>query len=322
MSDVANASGREIEMGEGDILVSSTDVTGRITFTNQNFVRISGYSEKELVGAPHNIIRHPDMPKEAFADLWTRLKAGQTWRGLVKNRTKTGDFYWVEANVAPVIEDGAVTGFISVRTKPHRDEVALAEKLYAQVRTGTLSGYELQSGQLVKTDFVSNAKRKFQSVNGLLNFIFATMLIIFVVLGFTTFFLQETAKNFSENLYENGTVQLSRVSLVSNMMQENQNLLYASSLDLAQGKDPANRVELLKKNIDKINKQMDLLENSLANDDERQQVAQFKQARQTYGDEGVLPALKAIEAKDVGALNQIIADKVEKLSKKALKEQK
>src|SRR5579863_528989 len=108
----------EIRLQDDDILVTSTDKGGRIRFVNQAFTRISGYSSAELLGAPHNIIRHADMPKEAFVDLWANLKAGKTWRGIVKNRTKDGGFYWVQANVAPVLEKGEITGFISVRTKP------------------------------------------------------------------------------------------------------------------------------------------------------------------------------------------------------------
>ena len=95
----------EIQMEQNDVLVSGTDINGKITFANSTFVTISGYSEPELVGRPHNIVRHPDMPKEAFADLWARLKSGRSWRGIVKNRTKSGGFYWVEANVAPVMEN-------------------------------------------------------------------------------------------------------------------------------------------------------------------------------------------------------------------------
>ena len=79
---------------------------GKITYVNQDFLRVSGFSENELLGAPHNIVRHPDMPVEAFEDLWRTLKSGKAWTGVVKNRCKNGDYYWVEANVAPLIENG------------------------------------------------------------------------------------------------------------------------------------------------------------------------------------------------------------------------
>lgn len=117
-------------------LISITDVSGRITFANQAFVDISGYSLDELVGRPHNMVRHPDMPKEAFADLWAQLKAGKPWMGLVKNRCKNGDHYWVNAYVTPVYQGETLMGYQSVRTKPEADYVANAERVYARLRQG------------------------------------------------------------------------------------------------------------------------------------------------------------------------------------------
>ncbi len=100
----------EVEMPEGQILVSRTDPDSNIVFANQPFIDISGFSTAELINQPHNLVRHPDMPKEAFANLWDTVKAGRPWDGLVKNRRKDGGFYWVNANVTPTIENGQTTG--------------------------------------------------------------------------------------------------------------------------------------------------------------------------------------------------------------------
>ena len=128
----------EIEhlMRDDQLIVSSTDLKGRITHFNRDFVEISGFSEEELLGAPHNLIRHPDMPSAAFADLWQTVQAGRPWTGIVKNRCKNGDFYWVEANISPLREHGQVTGYISVRRKPTREQIAAAEAVYARLRAG------------------------------------------------------------------------------------------------------------------------------------------------------------------------------------------
>ena len=115
-------------------IVTKTDLKGQITYANRAFIDISGFHEDELLGFSHNIVRHPDMPPEAFADLWDTLKAGRPWRGLVKNRNKTGDFYWVEAYVSPITENGQTIGYMSVRNAPDRNEVAAAEALYREVR--------------------------------------------------------------------------------------------------------------------------------------------------------------------------------------------
>lgn len=125
---------REFVLDDGATLVSTTDLKSRITYCNPAFVAVSGYERDELIGQPHNLIRHPDMPAEAFRDMWATLESGQPWTALVKNRRKNGDHYWVRANVTPVIEGGRITGYMSVRTKPGREEVAAAEALYARMR--------------------------------------------------------------------------------------------------------------------------------------------------------------------------------------------
>ncbi len=139
----------EVEMREGEVIVSRTDAGGRIVFVNKAFIDISGFSEKELVGSPHNLVRHPHMPKEAFADLWKTIKSGRPWEGLVKNRAKDGSFYWVRANVTPVTEAGAIKGYISIRTKPSRGQVAAAEQAYAAIRAGT-GGLQVADGAAIR----------------------------------------------------------------------------------------------------------------------------------------------------------------------------
>ncbi len=124
---------KEIPMVDGTILVSKTDPKGIITFCNDEFVRISGFSEEELIGRSHNIVRHPDMPPAAFADLWDTIRRGEPWHGLVKNRTKHGDHYWVYANVTPIFENGKITGYMSVRTKPTARQIDAAEERYRQM---------------------------------------------------------------------------------------------------------------------------------------------------------------------------------------------
>ncbi len=142
---------REFALAEGTTLVSTTDLQSHITYCNPAFVAVSGYELDELVGQPHNLVRHPDMPAEAFRDMWATLQAGEPWTALVKNRRKNGDHYWVRANVTPVLEGGRVNGFMSVRTVPRRDEVAQAEALYARMRDEAAAQrlvHTLQRGEL------------------------------------------------------------------------------------------------------------------------------------------------------------------------------
>lgn len=114
--------------------VSVTDTKGRITYCNQDFIELSGFAKEELLGQPHNLVRHPDMPAEAFRDMWATVQQGQPWTGLVKNRRKNGDHYWVRANATPMLDGQRITGFLSVRTAPRREEIDAAEALYATMR--------------------------------------------------------------------------------------------------------------------------------------------------------------------------------------------
>ncbi|MEI6745457.1 MAG: methyl-accepting chemotaxis protein [Methylococcaceae bacterium] len=120
-------------MKTGTILVTRTDLKGVITFVNDAFVEISGYSHHELIGASHNVVRHPDMPQAAFEDMWSTIKKGNPWHGVVKNRSKSGDFYWVNANVMPLLENNVAIGYISVRHAPLRSDIIETEALYRKI---------------------------------------------------------------------------------------------------------------------------------------------------------------------------------------------
>lgn len=122
--------GVERPFPEGRLIVSRTDLAGVLTHANDAFVEVSGYSEEELLGKPQHILRHPDMPKEAYADLWATIKAGKKWHGYVKNLCKDGNHYWVYATVVPNVRRGETVGYTSVRRKPSRKKIEEAEQLY------------------------------------------------------------------------------------------------------------------------------------------------------------------------------------------------
>mgnify|MGYP006170681509 CR=1 FL=1 len=142
---------KEYFFPESQLLVSTTDARGHITHCNTAFAEVSGYSYDELMGQPHNLIRHPDMPPEAFKDMWATIGRGRPWSGIVKNRRANGDHYWVEANVTPIIDNGKPVGYMSVRFRPTREQVAAAEALYAKVAQERASGhhtFKLHAGRV------------------------------------------------------------------------------------------------------------------------------------------------------------------------------
>ncbi|MBX2830756.1 MAG: PAS domain-containing protein [Rhodospirillales bacterium] len=183
MRDNGPVTNREVLMNDGDILVSGTDTGGRIKFVNKSFVDISGFTEEELVDSPHNLVRHSDMPKEAFANLWETIKDGKPWQGLVKNRSKNGDHYWVRANVTPLIEGDEVTGYISIRTKPTDREVHRADSVYKDLRNGKANNIGLDQGAIVKTDRLSRIKRFFGSIPGSLVMAFSTLIVLMITVS-------------------------------------------------------------------------------------------------------------------------------------------
>ncbi|MGY3947581.1 methyl-accepting chemotaxis protein [Aeromonas allosaccharophila] len=143
----------EIHFPDNIALISTTDPASHITYANQHFCDVAGYGAAEMEGLPHNLVRHPDMPKAAFADMWQRLRQGKSWMGLVKNRAKSGQFYWVNAYVTPILNaQKEIVEYQSVRTKPAASDVAWAEQLYGLLRSGKalpwLSRLHIEPGQL------------------------------------------------------------------------------------------------------------------------------------------------------------------------------
>jgi aerotaxis receptor len=143
-------------------LISITDLKGRITYCNTHFASVSGYSVQELMGQPHNLVRHPDMPEEAFRDLWDTIRAGRPWTALVKNRRKNGDYYWVRANATPVRDGERIVGYLSVRTHVTDQEIAQTEALYAVMRAEAAAGrrvHVLHRGELRNNSLIGRLWR-------------------------------------------------------------------------------------------------------------------------------------------------------------------
>ena len=124
----------EILLDKKTMIVSETDSKGTIIYANEDFCKIAGYTKDELIGKPHNVVRHNDMPKAAFEDLWKTVQAGKIWNGIVKNKTKNGGYYWVNATAFPSKDNNGNTRYISVRVKPTTKEIKDAQELYKTLR--------------------------------------------------------------------------------------------------------------------------------------------------------------------------------------------
>jgi len=203
----AYVSQKEVPFPASGVIVSKTDTKGIITYANDAFVEISGYTREELIGKSHNIVRHPDMPPSAFKWLWDTLKEEHPWRGVVKNRCKNGDHYWVRATVAPIVEGGKIIGYVSVRKAPTRNQIAEAEALYKELNK---SGAQIAS---------KNERFKFKnwSLKAKLQFMIQASLIAVLVTGqiFVSADLREEPKKLA---IEKGTQLANEIIDSANML--------------------------------------------------------------------------------------------------------
>ncbi len=212
----------EYELREGASIVSKTDLKGIITYVNPEFIEASGFTEKELIGQPHNLVRHPDMPAWAFADLWQTISKRHPWRGIVKNRRKNGDYYWVRATVSPITENDRVVGYLSFRNKPMPNEVRAAESLYR-------SGVAPKSGNSIV--------RRFKNLSLGTKLQVLIQSVIFILMCATTYFIAQYVKELMVNAVQQ------RAEGVANEVIDSANMLMVTG----QISDIDNRKLLIKK---------------------------------------------------------------------------
>ena len=214
---------REYLIQENEILVSTTDMSGNITYADDNFVRVSGYSRDELLGSPHNIVRHPDMPQEVFEDFWREINLGNCWSGIIKNRQKSGGYYWVKSDVTPLYKDGVQLGFMSVRSIPNKVDLEKIKIQYSLFKEGEQGDLVIKRGKVVK-------KQNAHSLNALTikQRLFGLVLIatisLFTVLGIGIH-SSYTEKEAVEHLYNSHIESYSHLLAIDKLWAENRLLL-------------------------------------------------------------------------------------------------
>ena len=270
---------REVPFPPNIYLVSRTDLKGIITYANDAFVDISGFTRDELIGKNHNMVRHPDMPEAAFHDLWATVKSGLPWRGLVKNRCKNGDFYWVEAFVVPLKKNGEVTGYMSVRTPAESSKRAAAEAAYAAAG---------QKGKLPTT-----GKRTLSLQARLWG---AIALIIAVMSMVGIFGLQGIAESnaqldrmYREKLLPSNATNRMMVLLADNRSQVMLALQHDSANPNAKLHDhPINmHIDATLKNREEINALLDEIKKLPLSSKEQELFAKFSETRERFSKEGI-----------------------------------
>jgi len=215
MRDNGPVTQREVIMGDDSIIVSKTDDKGRIQFVNKDFIDISGFKEEELIGQPHNLIRHSDMPPEAFKDLWNDLSSGKPWSGYVKNRVKNGDHYWVHANAMPVIEGGRVTGFISIRNKPPAKTTQIVGEIYKKFidkKAGTL---EIKHGMVIDNKRSERLRRWNEKLGSKVVVMGALMCLLIAIVGGIGVYSVHDITRSLKTVYEDRTIPSGQLADIS-----------------------------------------------------------------------------------------------------------
>ena len=296
---------REIPFPPDTYLVSRTDLKGIITYANDALVDISGFSREELIGSSHNIVRHPDMPQAAFADLWATVKQGLPWRGLVKNRCKNGDFYWVEAFVTPIKQDGRITGYQSVRTPAPASRRSAVEAAYrAAGQTGSLPRTGRRS--------LSLATRLWGSTAAIL----ALMLLVGVI-GLRGV----SESNVSlQTLYQEKQIPSNLASKMMFLLSDNR-----SQIMLGLQHDPANpsarlhdhpldlHVDNTLKNRQEINAALDELKKHRLSEQGQALFAKFSATRERYSSEGINVARRLLKEGKYLEANELLLLKINPL---------
>ncbi len=296
------------------VLVSRTDTKGIITFANDMFVEVCGYSRQELVGTNHNIIRHPDMPPAAFETMWKTIKAGFPWLGLVKNRCTNGDHYWVKAHVVPVKKDGAIIGYMSVRSCPTREEVAAAEAAY-KAAPKSLADTRTTVRELTGMGW----KRMFSIKNGVsigIGFV-SLMMIVGGVLGIVGLRQSNQA---IQSLYHADLAPLRAIGRINFLMAENRAqvalALHHDPFDPGStglGHDTDAHSHAIVRNKDEIDTLWSGYSRQITDKAERVLADTYWRARTRYVEEGLMAAKAAMERGDYARLNSVLLGRVNPL---------
>ena len=281
----------EYPVTEETLIVSKTDLKGKLTYFNDQFVEASGFTEQELAGQPHNIIRHPDMPAEAFANLWETLKAGKPWAGAVKNRRKNGDFYWVLASATPIWEGGHVVGYMSIRTQLPADQREQAERVYAAIRQTKASGFKIEAGMIRKRSLLDIFAPFTRSLKVRLITLVGALLAFTAIIGAVGLIGMSQVNQRAKSIYEDRSVPLAQLFEINDRMKENSLVILHSAIEGRKGRGVSNETGTVTANIERIGQLWTEYMATYLTPEEKIVADSFAPKRRDYVERGLKPAL-------------------------------
>jgi PAS domain S-box-containing protein len=297
----------EYHLTDKTLIVSKTDLKGKLAYFNESFVEASGFTEDELMNQPHNIVRHPDMPPAAFENLWDTLKAGKPWAGAVKNRRKNGDFYWVLASATPIWENGQISGYMSIRSKLHKNQREEAQHVYGLINAGNAREYRIDAGMIRKRSIRDVFSFFTGTLKARLRTLATTLTAFILIVGAAGFFGMRAINENARSIYEGRTVPLNRLFDINDRMKDNSLALYGAIADGRSGKPVGDVAARIGANIETIGKAWsDYAALPLA-PDEKAIADAFLPKRIEYVDKGVKVGLALLAEKKYDALDAHMA---------------
>jgi aerotaxis receptor len=299
----------EYPITDATLIVSRTDTKGKLTYFNDEFVLAAGFTEAELMGQPHNIIRHPDMPPEAFENLWDTLKAGKPWVGAVKNRRKNGDFYWVLATASPIRENGQVTGYTSIRTKLPADQRTEAEQVYAALRAKKAHGYKIDAGIIRRRSLLDHLAVFTRTLNARLITLVATLGLFMLTIGLAGILATRESNTRMKSIYEDRAVPLAQLFEINDRMASNTIVQYDAVANGRAGKPVGNVAGKIASNIAVISKTWDEYMATYLTPEEKGVADSFASKRKIYVDDAVKPAIALLSERKYDEAGTLLAGK-------------
>jgi aerotaxis receptor len=303
----------EYPITDDTLIVSKTDTKGRLTYFNDDFVAVSGFTEAELMGQPHNIIRHPDMPPEAFENLWTALQAGKPWAGAVKNRRKNGDFYWVLATASPIQEDGQTTGYTSIRTKLPADQRKEAEHVYALLRAKKAHDYRIDAGVIRRRSLFDCVAFLTRTLNARLITLVATLGLFMLSIGLAGILSTRDSNTRMKSIYEDRAVPLAQLFEINDRMANNTIVQYDAVTNGRAGKPVGDVAGRIAGNIETISKVWAEYMATYLTPEEKSVADTFATKRKNYVENAIKPALALVADRKYDEAGILLAGKASEL---------
>lgn len=293
MRDNQPVTDKEYALEDDDVLISRSDTDGNITYANSAFIEVSGYTHEELIGSPHNLLRHPDIPPEVFKDFWETLKAGHTWQGTLKNRRKNGDYYWVQATVSALRDGDRVVGYTSVRRRATQKAIQRAERVYATIRRkGSLRGYKIHRGAIKRTGLAGWVGRfSFSSMQAKLMGMVLVAVILLAVAGSLGVYGVMVSGERLARLNQAGLEDVASLQAIERLLNQEVNAL-APAVRNPRGVDLQALMATWEETEARMNARWEQYSNS--DQTERQNVADFRAQLQTIQD-GVSATYAALD---------------------------